>query len=267
MIRFAALYGALLRIAFLGQIQYRASGVIWMIGSILEPLVFLVVWSTAARAQGGAVAGFGPREFAAYYIVMLVVNHLTFSWIMHTFQYRIQQGQLAFELLRPLHPIHNDLSDNLAYKALMLVVVTPAVLLMVLGFEPRFQLVPWSLAAFVPALLLAFAVRFLVEWTLALSAFWTTRVLALNQIYFAVMMFLSGRIAPLAVFPDGLRATAELLPFYGMVAFPVELFLGRLSPEQAWRGLAIQGVWLALAGLLIAAGWRQAVRRFTAVGS
>ena len=265
--RLAELYRALLRIAFLGQIQYRASGIIWMIGSILEPLVFLVVWSTVAEAQGGSVQGFGPREFAAYYIVMLVVNHLTFSWIMHTFQYRIQYGHLAFELLRPVHPIHNDLCDNLSYKLLMMIVVAPAVLLLIIGFEPRFEVVPWSLVAFLPALVLAFAVRFLVEWTLALTAFWTTRVLAMNQIYFAVLMFLSGRIAPLALLPDWLRSVAEVLPFYVMVAFPVELFLGRLSPEQAIRGLGLQVVWLGVAGLLIASAWRVAVRRFTAVGT
>lgn len=261
------LYPSLLRIAFLDHIQYRASAVIWMIGSILEPLVFLVVWRTVAESQGGEVAGFTAQEFAAYYITVLVVNHLTFTWIMHTFQYRVQQGELSFELLRPMHPIHNDLCTNLSYKALMMMVVAPAVLLMVWGFEPRFEFETWSLLAFVPALVLAFAMRFLVEWTLALAAFWTTRVMAMNQIYFAVMMFLSGRIAPIEVFPAWLHQLAFSLPFYYMVAFPVELFLGRLTPEQAWQGLGLQVLWLAVSGMLITGVWRVAVKRFTAVGS
>jgi len=261
------LYQALLRIAFLGQIQYRASSLIWMIGMLLEPLVFLVVWSTAAAAKGGEVAGFDAREFAAYYITLLVVNHLTFSWIMHTFQYRIQYGSLAFELLRPLHPIHTDLCDNLAYKALMMVVVTPAVVLLVIGFEPRFTFVPWSLLAFVPALVLGFAMRFLLEWSLALAVFWTTRVLAMNQIYFALLMFLSGRVAPIEVFPGWLQQVAVALPFYYMIAFPVELFLGRVPPEAVARGFVVQGVWLLAAAVVITSAWRSAVRRFTAVGS
>ena len=265
--RWGGLYPALLRIAFLDQIQYRASAIIWMIGSILEPLVFLVVWRTVAESQGGEVAGFTTQEFAAYYITVLVVNHLTFTWIMHTFQYRVQQGELSFELLRPVHPIHNDLSHNLAYKAMMMMVVTPAVALMVWGFEPRFEPEPWALLVFAPALVLAFAMRFLLEWTLALAAFWTTRVMAMNQIYFAIMMFLSGRIAPLAVFPDWLHELAFALPFYYMVAFPVELFLGRLTPAEAWQGLGLQLLWLAAAGALIACVWRFAVKRFTAVGS
>lgn len=264
---FTTLYPALLRIAFLAQIQYRASNVIWLIGMLLEPLVFLVVWTRVAEAQGGQVAGYGTREFAAYYISLLAVNHFTFSWIMHTFQYRIQYGQLSFELLRPVHPIHNDLSDNLAYKVLMAVVVAPTIALMVLGFDPLFSWRAEALVAFAPALLLAFAVRFLMEWSLALAAFWTTRVLAMNQIYFAVMMFLSGRIAPLAMFPDWMQDLAMALPFYYTMAFPVELFLGRLSSSEALQGIGIQLAWLLAAATLITLVWRRAVRRFTAVGA
>lgn len=261
------LYAALLRVSLLGQIQYRASGMIWMIGSILEPLVFLVVWSTVANAQGGEVGGYGPREFAAYYIVLLVVNHLTFSWTMHVFEYRVQYGELSFQLLRPIHPIHADIADNLAYKVVMMVVVTPALLLLVLGFDPIMTIVPWSLACALPALLLAFAVRFLIEWTLALAVFWTTRVLALNQLYFAILMFLSGRIAPIALLPGPLPEIARALPFYYVIAFPAELALGRLTPEAAAEGFAVQLFWLAAAAGLIASVWRVALRRFTAVGA
>ena len=57
------------------------------------------------------------------------------------------------------------------------------------------------MAAFVPAILLAFVVRFFMEWTLALAAFWTTRVSALNQMYFMAALFFSGQIAPLELLP------------------------------------------------------------------
>jgi len=118
-----------------------------------------------------------------------------------------------------------------------------------------------------PALLLSFAARFALEWSLALAAFWTTRVQALNQVYFALMMFLSGRIAPIEVFPEPLREAAALLPFYYMVAFPVEIFLGRLEPTEVLNGIAVQALWLSVSALLITAIWRLALRRFTAVGS
>jgi ABC-2 type transport system permease protein len=261
------LYGVLMRISVLGQIQYQASSLIWMTGAILEPLVFFVVWARVAEARGGSVEGIDTQSFAAYYITMFVVNHLTFTWILHTFQYRVQQGALAFELLRPVHPIHNDVTDNLAYKALMSVVAAPAVIVMCIGFEPRFSFTAWSVACFVPALVFAFALRFVLEWTLGLSAFWTTRVMAINQVYFALSGFLAGRYAPLAVFPEWLRDAGSVLPFYYCIAFPVELALGQLTPERALAGFAIQLAWLGVALLSIWWLWGRAVRRFTAVGA
>lgn len=262
----ADIYRTLLRVSLAGQVQYRASGAIWMIGSILEPLVFLVVWTTVARGEGGAIEGFGPREFAAYYIALLFVNHLTFSWVMHNFSFFIQSGQFSFLLLRPLHPIHGDILENVAYKTVMLVVMLPAAAILWWTFEPRFTAGPGGLALALVATALAFALRFLVEWTLALAAFWTTRVNALNQTYFAVMMFLSGRVAPIALLPAWLRATADGLPFYWMVGFPVEIAMGRIGAAEAAAGFGAQLAWVAGAGMLLAVLWRRAVRQHAAVG-
>ena len=265
--RWAALYRAFLRTALLEQIQYRASGAIWMIGSVLEPVVFLVVWSTVAKAQGGSVGGYGAHEFAAYYVVLLIVNHLTFSWTMHDFQFRIQFGSLSFDLLRPVHPIHGDIAANLAYKVVMLVVMLPALVILTIAFEPHFTPVAWSLAAFAPALFLAFLLRFLFEWTLALAAFWTTRVTAINQIYFSLLMFLAGRVAPIALLPLWLRNVAHDLPFYYMVGFPVELALGKVPSTDALVGFTTQLLWLTVVGAIIVIVWRRAAYRFAAVGS
>lgn len=260
-------YPAFLRISLLSNIQYRASGAIWMIGMILEPLIYLTVWSTVATSRGGAVAGFTAGEFAAYYAVLLLVNHLTFTWIMHEFQFRIQYGSFSFDLLRPVHPIHADIAQNIAFKAIQLAVILPGIAVLCLAFRPDFNPVGWSLALFLPVLVFGFLLRFLFEWTLALLAFWTTRVTALNQMYFSLQMFLSGRVAPMALLPDWVSQVAHHLPFYYAIGFPVEVALGRLSPEEAMRGLVIQLVWLTMMGAIIMLTWRRAARRFTAVGS
>src|SRR3970282_128503 len=98
--RLIELYPALLRISLLENIQYRASGMIWMLGMILEPVIFLVVLSRVAEARGEAVGGYDAGEFAAYYLTLMMVNQLTFTWVMESFQFRIQMGLFSQELLR-----------------------------------------------------------------------------------------------------------------------------------------------------------------------
>jgi ABC-2 type transport system permease protein len=261
------LYAQQFKTTFASMVQYRASLFIWMISQVLEPLVYLIVWSTVSNGSGGSVGGYTAQGFAAYYLALMLVNQATYTWIMYEYEYRVRQGFLSFALLKPVHPIHADISDNLSSK-----LITLPILLVVAGglaliFRPTAALTLWAALAFIPALILAFLVRFLLEWTLALAAFWTTRVNAINQVYFILMLFLAGQIAPLTLFPRWIQIVADILPFRWMLGFPVELVLGRLTPAQALEGLGAQAAWLILSLVLIRVIWRAGVRVYSAVGA
>jgi ABC-2 type transport system permease protein len=249
------------------MLQYRASLVIWLIAHVLEPLIFLVVWSAVSRSSGGSVGGYSPGDFAAYFIVLMLVNHVTYTWVMYEYEYEVRHGTLSFALLKPLHPIHSNIADNVSSKLITLPGMAVVAVILALIFRPVFHLQLWALAAFIPALFLAFLVRFLMEWMLALAAFWTTRVSAVNQVYFVVALFLSGQLAPIALLPLPVRVAAFILPFRWTVGFPVELFLGKLTPMQALTGIAVQLVWLGLSLLLMRVVWRAGLRIYSAVGA
>jgi ABC-2 type transport system permease protein len=247
--------------------QYRASLLIWMIGHVLEPLVYLIVWSVVATTGGGSVGDYTKTQFAAYFIVLMLVNHVTYTWIMYEFEYRIRHGSLSFALLKPVHPIHSDIADNVSSKVITLPFMLAIAAVLALIFHPSLSPPTWAIGVFVPALLLAFLVRFLLEWTLAQAAFWTTRVSAINQTYFVLFLFLSGQIAPLSLMPHPVRILADILPFRWMVGFPVELLLGRLTLSEALTGLGIQAAWVIIGLVLLRVVWRAGVRVYSAVGA
>lgn len=261
------IYLAFFKTSLALQFQYRVAMSIWMIGRILEPIVYLVVWSTVAHARGGTVGTYKPEDFAAYYIVLMIVNQFTFTWIMHEYDYRIRQGALSVLLLKPIHPIHSDIADNISYKILMMVIIFPTAILLYLLFDPKLVFHLQIFAAFLLSLTIAFFMRFFVEWTLALIAFWTTRNEAINQMYFTLGLFLSGRIAPIELLPNFVQHLADALPFRWAVAFPVELMLNRLSTEQIWHGFAMQSAWLLLSLILLKLVWRSGIKKYSAVGS
>ena len=155
------IYLAYFKTSIAVQFQYRAAMLIWLIGMVLEPLIYLVVWSTVARSGGGNVGGFTAGDFAAYYIVLMIVNHATLAWNMYEFEFRIQTGMFSVYLLRPVHPIHMDISSNLSFKLLSQMVLLPTAAALAFVFNPTFDFRLWTVLAFVPALMLAFAVRFL----------------------------------------------------------------------------------------------------------
>ena len=113
---------------------------------------------------------------------------------------------------------------------------------------------------------LVLQLRFLVEWTLGLLALWVTRMSAVRQLYAVVLLFLSGQVAPLSLFPPQVQTATALLPFRWMVAFPVDVLLGHLTAGQTLIGLAAQGTWVVLTLALLAIAWRAGLRRYAAVG-
>lgn len=262
-----SLYRAQFKTTIAGMLQYRGALVIWLLDLLLEPIIYLAVWRAVARAQGGEVDGFTAGDFAAYFVVTMMVNHATFTWIMWEFEWRVRQGTFSPQLLRPVHPIHKDIADNLGYKFLTLAVMVPAAVVLALVFDARFDTSVWAVLAFVPALVFAYAIRFAIEWTLAMTAFWTTRNGAVNQMYYPVVLFLSGQAAPLALYPEPVQVLAALLPFRWFVAFPTELVLGRLSVQEALVGFGAQAAWVSLAALILGSVWRRGIRRYSAVGA
>jgi ABC-2 type transport system permease protein len=263
----AAIYYQQVKTMTAVHLQYRVAMIIWLIGIVVEPLVYLVVWTTVADASGGSVNGFAPADFAAYFIASMIVNHLTFTWHMWEYDYRIREGLLSPMLLRPFHPIHADIAENFSYKVITLLVIVPSAVALSLLFRPAFNPPTWSLLLFLPALILAFFVQFLLGWALAMAAFWTTRIMAINRTYFLGKLFLAGQLAPLALLPPFLQVAASVLPFRWMLSFPIELALGRLTFSQSLWGLFAQVIWLLLALIGVGAIWKAGVRRYSAVGA
>jgi ABC-2 type transport system permease protein len=262
-----SIYWSYLKTSLAWQFQYRVAMSIYMIGRLLEPTVYLVVWTTVAETKGGNVGGYSPSDFAAYYIVLMLVNQFTFTWIMHEYQYRIRSGTLSAVLLKPVHPIHSDLADNFGYKIITAVIIFPAAAFLYWLFDPTLHFDIRLFALFLLAMIFAYLLRFLLEWSLALVSFWTTRNESFNQMYFLLGLFLSGRIAPLDLLPDWLRAIAEVTPFKWAVAFPVELVLGRLSNAEITNGLIIQAGWLVFGLILHRVVWWRGIRKYSAVGA
>lgn len=249
------------------NIAYRGAAAIWVLSSIMQPLVSLVVWRTVAGPDGEA-GGFTANQYTAYFIMVLIVSNLTFIWHMWEFEWRIRTGAFSPLLLRPIHPIHNDVSENLSFKTLGLAGIIPAAIILGILFHADFGTTsPWHIVAFVPSLVLAMVLRFVLEWTLALAAFWLTKVSALNNLFDVFFLFLGGQFAPLDVMPGWIQTLAILSPFPWSIAFPVDVALGHRSGTEILVGYAAQLAWIAIAGTVLALVWNRATSKYSAVGS
>jgi len=259
-------YGALIRNAWLVDLQYRASIVLWIIWGVTEPTIALGIWW--AIAGDGQVGGYARADFARYFFALMLVNQLTIAWDSWYLDRWIREGDLNYRLARPLHPAHEAVADNIAYKARSAGVILVVWLVAALVWPAvRLPLAPgrWALTAL--AVVLAAAMRFFISFATGLLAFWTTRATAIMGLHGGVALFLSGRIAPLALLPPAVAGVAAVLWFPYMLAFPVNLLTGSVHGTAALlHGFAGQIVWLALWVGAYRLAWTRGLRRYGAVG-
>ena len=121
--------------------------------------------------------------------------------------------------------------------------------------------------AFTLSLLGAFMLSTLMGTAFGMVSFWTTQSSNLFNLWFGIGQFLSGWIAPLALFPDWFSQPAAFLPFHSTLGFPVEILIGRADDAEIVRGLAVSLFWSVAFALVYRFLWRRGIARYEAVGS
>jgi ABC-2 type transport system permease protein len=253
---------ALLTVFYAYMMAYRAELVLWALANSL-PFILMGVWMKAAREGTFPLS---EVEFARYFLAAFIVRQVTVVWVIWEFEHDVVKGNLSSQLLMPLDPGWRHVAMHVAERFARL----PFSALLVVLFFALYPTALWvpragEAGAAFGFMLLAFGLRFLMQYTLAMLAFWTERASNAENLWMLAYLFLSGLIAPLEVFPPLVRDIAMLTPFPYLVYFPTQLLIGRAVDVGA--GLFVIAGWglafLALNRLL----WRAGLRRYSAMGA
>src|SRR5262249_38249165 len=109
-------YVTTMRTAVASQLQYRVTNYFYMLGMIAEPVVYVVVRTPFAEHQGGPVGAITAGEFAAHYSVCTLVRNMNISFGAPFWEFRIREGRLAGDLLKPMYILHYDLAYFAGWK-------------------------------------------------------------------------------------------------------------------------------------------------------
>src|SRR5262249_22122805 len=170
-----AFYLATMRAAIQTQLQYRVANYFYMLGMVAEPVIYLVVWSSVADSQGGSVQGITAGQFAAYYIVWTLVRNMNIVFGAPFWEWRIREGQLSGQLLRPLHPLHYDVAYFAGWKFVVIGLWIPIAIVLSAIFHPDLHPSGVEVVVFCIAIWGAYLVRTMFQSTIGMLNFWTTR--------------------------------------------------------------------------------------------
>lgn len=254
----------LLRIGVAETVAYRAEFIVWMLTSTM-PLVMLALWtSVAAEAP---FQQYRAEDFVAYYLGLLIVRNLTGNWVAWQIMEEIRMGVLSMRLLRPVHPFWAYGATHIAALPFRSAISLPiAVILLLSSGASALTTEMLQIALLVPSLLLAWLIQFGIFFALGCLGFWMTQAFGIINFYFAVWSIFSGYLLPLDLLPEPIGSAAMWLPFYSMLAAPVELMTKHLTTGQTLELLARQAGWAIACVSIALLAWRAGVRRFEAVG-
>lgn len=252
----------LLTVYYAYMLEYRAEMFLWVLSGSL-PIILMGVWIKAA--EGGRF-GLSPVDFARYFMAVFVVRQVSIVWVIWEFEREVVEGKLSPKLLQPLDPLWHHVASHLSERITRIPFIILLIGLFFILYPQAFWLPSFSKSfLFMIAVALVFVLRFLIQYTFALFAFWTERANALENFWFLFYLFLSGLIAPLDVFPPQVRAIVLFTPFPYLVNFPASLLVG--IPVDVGRGfLAILGwilIFLGVNRLL----WRAGLKRYSGMGA
>lgn len=255
---------ALIKNTWQSWLQHRGFFFLLAFGWMLPLLIYLFIWSAAA--EDSSVGGFTAETLAGYYLILILVNQLTYATTNWTVGDNIRVGLISRWLLQPMSPLYHALSSEIAGKVVFMLFSIPITGLLTLIIQPRIDLT-WSRGlTFIPAILFAWALRFFWGYWLALLAFWATRADSLLALQDSLIFLLGGHLAPIALLPAWMQGLARVLPFRYMSAFPVEILTRQLTRYEILLGFGIQIVWTLAAWLLYRWVWRLGLRHYEAVG-
>ncbi|NJK40645.1 MAG: multidrug ABC transporter permease [Acaryochloridaceae cyanobacterium SU_2_1] len=251
-----------LRVYYAYMVEYRAELLLWVLANSL-PLIMLGAWTEAA--QDGQLS-LSPLELARYFIAVFLVRQFTIVWVIWEFEKEVVEGRLSPRLLQPIDPVWHHVAGHLAERLARLPFTAALVGLCFLLYPqalwwPGFsRLILGGLAT-----ALAFILRFILQYTFAMFAFWIERATALEQLWLLFYLFLSGLIAPLDFFPEAVREIVLWTPFPYMIYFPASLLMG--LPTNLGHGFLIMGAWCLLGLVLNRWLWRRGLKHYSGMGA
>ena len=266
------LYLGFVRLAFLKFLAYRLryyTGVVsYTVFVAGNAYLYRALFASRPEMAGEAsIGGFTLAEMITYVAVAWIGRSFTFNNIDRTLSYQIQRGEIAMQLIKPLHVQTMMMFEAVGEAGFRLLLFTLPIMLVVVPLfgvlgPPRPELYGWTLASFLLALVINSQLNFLV----GCLAFYLKNITGVMRAKHISIDFLAGVLVPFSFFPAWVQTAAAWLPFQGISYVPVTVYLGKRAGGDLPMALLVQAAWAVGLWLLGRWFWARAVRSVTLQG-
>ena len=250
-----------------GSLAYPVDFVFYMLGTIIGPIIAALVWRAAIAA--GADLPVDAQYITTYFVLLSLVSMLSSAWLSMFMADTIRDGRLNVWLARPGSFLYEMAANNIAEKAVKLVILVPMIAIFAWFMRDSLTLgvAPWRWGALLVSTLMAALIFFWIDVAMGSLGFWLEDISGLEWGRSLLTRLITGQMIPLVLFPAWMQGFLHVQPFRYTVSFPLEIVVSNLSAQEVVTGLGVQALWTALFVIGGLSLWRRGLRSYAAVGA
>jgi ABC-2 type transport system permease protein len=187
--------------------------------------IFMRLWAVVYAGAGTGILGGLNSSQMLWYLVATESIVLSNPRLWYEVDQEVRTGQLAVQLIRPLSYAGAHFGRTMGERVVRFAInlTTGSIVALVLAGPISFSAA--GLAMFVFVLPMAFAIDFLGDLLVGLSAFWLEGSQGIALIYSRLMLILGGVLVPLDIYPDAIQPYLRALPFAAVVNAPGKMLV------------------------------------------
>jgi len=227
-------------------------------------VMYYFLWKSIFAYSGtDIIKGYTFPGMIGYYVIQMVVGMLVWVEVDSHMSNQIRKGKMTQKLLRPLAYLPHNLIGAIGIKSIEVVFYAiPVIILGIFFFKIQVGI---SAIYFIPIMLFAYILNFMIAFITGMLAFWMTKISGIISIRRTIVGFLAGAFIPLSFFPQSFQTMSSYLPFQYIQYVPINVFLGKYGALAVGKLLLIQAAWILVLYGIYKIVWKIGINRYTGV--
>ena len=259
----------ILRSAWVRQINYRFTTLMYRIGEIAETVVLILMWTAIYSGSSGAIKGFTLGEMITYVLIGNLFSVAVRNFLPGFVSRDISEGRLSMFLVKPISYIRFIFLNELGRIAFATIASVGSQFIVILFFLDRFifNTDVAYLALIALMIMCAFVIELLIGFLIGSIAFWTDEVEGMQTTIDRIKRFFSGGYFPLTLLPASLVTVSTCLPFAYSFFAPAQLYLKKMDLHAGLIGVLIRIGWIIILSIIVSIVWNRGLKKYEASGS
>lgn len=238
-------YFSMFTISLQRAIAYRQTTLLSIVANLVWVIVPYSIWQSIFETTE-QVGSFDWERMQTYILLAYGINMLLTFRVEARILNTIRNGEIAIELMRPIHYMKARFAEVLGAGFIdgVLSMIVVLILGQLLHISPPQS--PILFIIFVLSIGLGFVVKFMISYITSLFCFWTLNGLGLLWLRAAITNIFSGALIPIEFLPPVWQTLAQLSPFPSIINTPILIYFGDVGGLDILGLLVVQGIWVVI---------------------